>query len=88
MSRLIELTGEEYGSEVALVYAWAGNLDQAFFWLEKERETGAGSGWTQILGYPQVKNLAGDPRWLPFLRSVGAAPEQLSAIEFNVPPLR
>ena len=88
VSRLIELAGEEYGSEVALVYAWAGNLDEAFYWLEKERETGAGSGWTQILGYPQVKNLAGDPRWLPFLRSVGAAPEQLDAIEFNVPPLR
>lgn len=88
VSRLIELAGEEYGSEVALVYAWAGNLDEAFYWLEKERETGVGSGWTQILGYPQAKNLAGDPRWLPFLRSVGAAPEQLDAIEFNVPPLR
>ena len=87
VSRLIELSGEEYGSEVAMVYAWAGDLDQAFYWLEKERETGAGSGWTQILGYPQTKNLAADPRWLPFLRSVGAAPEQLAAIEFNVPPL-
>lgn len=87
VSRLIELSGEEYGSEVALVYAWAGDLDRAFYWLEKERESGAGSGWTQILGYPQSKNLAADPRWLPFLRSVGAAPEQLAAIEFNVPPL-
>lgn len=87
LSRLVELSGEEYGSEVALVHAWVGNLDEAFYWLEKERETGAGSGWTQILGYPQVKNLAADPRWLPFLRSVGAAPEQLAAIEFNVPPL-
>jgi TolB-like protein/TPR repeat protein len=87
LSRLIEVSGEEYGSEIALVHAWTGNLDQAFYWLEKERETGAGSGWTQILGYPQVKNLAADPRWLPFLRSVGAAPEQLAAIEFNVPSL-
>jgi len=87
VSRLIELSGEEYGSEVALVYAWAGDLDRAFYWLEKERESGAGSGWTQILGYPQTKNLTADPRWLPFLRSVGAAPEQLAAIEFNVPPL-
>jgi TolB-like protein/Tfp pilus assembly protein PilF len=88
VSRLIELSGKEYGSEVALVYAWTGDLDQAFYWLERERESGAGSGWTQILGYPQTKNLAADPRWLPFLRSVGAAPEQLAAIEFNVPPLR
>jgi len=87
VSRLIELSGEEYGSEVAMVYAWAGDLDQAFYWLEQERENGAGSGWTQILGYPQTKNLVADPRWLPFLQSVGAAPEQLAAIEFNVPPL-
>ncbi len=87
VSRLIELSGEEYGSEVALVYAWTGDLDQAFYWLEKERESGAGSGWTQILGYPQVQNLAADPRWLAFLQSVGAAPEQLAAIKFNVPPL-
>jgi tetratricopeptide (TPR) repeat protein len=87
VSRLIELSGEEYGSEVALVYAWTGDLDQAFYWLEKERESGAGSGWTQILGYPQIQNLAADPRWLPFLRSVGAAPEQLAAIQFDVPPL-
>ena len=87
VNRLIELSGDEYGSEVALVYAWTGDLDQAFYWLEKERDSGAGSGWTQILGYPQIKNLAADPRWLPFLQSVGAAPEQLAAIEFNVPPL-
>jgi TolB-like protein/lipoprotein NlpI len=87
VTRLIELSGEEYGSEVALVYAWTGDLDQAFYWLEKERDSGAGSGWTQILGYPQIQNLAADPRWLPFLRSVGAAPEQLAAIKFNVPPL-
>jgi hypothetical protein len=24
-----------------------------------------------------------DPRWLPFLRSVGQAPEQLAEIKFN-----
>jgi hypothetical protein len=27
-----------------------------------------------------------DPRWLPFLRKVGRAPEQLAKIEFNVTP--
>jgi hypothetical protein len=25
-----------------------------------------------------------DPRWLPFLRKVGRAPEQLAAIKFDV----
>jgi len=26
-----------------------------------------------------------DPRWLPFLREIGKAPEQLAKIEFKVP---
>lgn len=29
-------------------------------------------------------NLHGDPRWLPFLRKLGKAPEQLSAIRLTV----
>ncbi len=27
------------------------------------------------------------PRWLPFLRKIGKAPDQLAKIEFKVPPL-
>jgi hypothetical protein len=26
-----------------------------------------------------------DPRWLPFLRKIGKAPDQLAKIEFKVP---
>lgn len=29
-------------------------------------------------------NLHEDPRWLPFLRKLGMAPEQLAAIKFDV----
>ena len=29
-------------------------------------------------------NIHDDPRWLPFLESIGRSPEQLAAIEFNV----
>ena len=29
-------------------------------------------------------NLHDDPRWLPFLESIGSSPAQLAAIEFNV----
>jgi hypothetical protein len=35
---------------------------------------------------PLLKELDNDPRWLPFLRSIGRAPEQLAKIQFN-PPL-
>ena len=33
---------------------------------------------------PLFANLHDDPRWLPFLRSQGKAPEQLAAIKFKV----
>jgi hypothetical protein len=29
-------------------------------------------------------NIHDDPRWLPFLESIGKSPEQLAAIEFEV----
>ena len=31
-----------------------------------------------------MRNLHCDPRWLPFLRKLGLAPEQLAAIKFDV----
>ena len=31
-----------------------------------------------------MRNLHSDPRWLPFLRKLGMAPEQLAAIKFDV----
>jgi hypothetical protein len=31
-----------------------------------------------------IASLHSDPRWLPFLRKIGLAPEQLAAIKFDV----
>jgi len=31
-----------------------------------------------------LANVHADPRWLPFLRKIGKAPEQLAAIKFDV----
>ena len=39
--------------------------------------------WT-IPGSIQFANIHADPRWLPFLESIGKSPEQLAAIEFEV----
>jgi len=36
------------------------------------------------VGSPPFANLRQDPRWLPFLRKLGKAPEQLAAIKFDV----
>jgi hypothetical protein len=36
------------------------------------------------LNDPLLASLHDDPRWLPFLRKVGVAPEQVAAIRFDV----
>lgn len=42
------------------------------------------TGLSIIAIEPLLANLHSDPRWLPFLRKVGKAPEQLVAIRFEV----
>ena len=44
----------------------------------------ADPGRAVIDGQPEFGNLYDDPRWLPFLASIGKSPEQLAAIEFKV----
>ncbi len=68
---------------IAYVCAYRGEADKAFEWFDKAVEYGD-PGLTEIV----VENLFGkihtDPRWLPFLRKIGYAPEQLAKIEFKV----
>ena len=69
---------------IAGVNAFLGNADRAFEWLEKER--GNGGTFAEIVVDPIFANLYNDPRWLPFLRSIGKAPEQLANVTFGVAP--
>ena len=41
-------------------------------------------GLSQIVTQPEFAQIHNDPRWLPFLRKLGKAPEQLAAIKFDV----
>jgi TolB-like protein/tetratricopeptide (TPR) repeat protein len=69
--------------DIAYVLAVRGDADGAFEWLERvvsERQVGL----MQIHLYPMFESLHSDPRWLPFLRKYGMAPEQLAAIKFDV----
>jgi TolB-like protein/Tfp pilus assembly protein PilF len=70
-------------SNIAYVYSYLGDADKAFEWLDKAVEYGdAGVG--EIAQEPLFDNIHADPRWLPFLRKIGRAPEQLAKIEFRV----
>jgi hypothetical protein len=55
----------------------------SFAWLEKALQYND-NGFIQIALQPEFTNIHNDPRWLPFLESIGMLPEQLTAIEFKV----
>jgi len=68
---------------IAYVYAFRGGADKAFEWLGKAVEYGD-PGMPEVVTENLFDNIHADPRWLPFLRKIGKAPEQLAKIEFKV----
>jgi hypothetical protein len=75
--------GERWPSEVAHVYAWIGDSDAAFEWLDRsvqQNEDGLGSQYLR----PLLAPLYDDPRWAAFRERTGTSDEQLAAIEFEV----
>ncbi|MBK5097267.1 MAG: tetratricopeptide repeat protein [Gemmatimonadetes bacterium] len=75
--------GERWPSEVAHVYAWIGDVDAAFEWLDRGvllNEDGLGSQYLR----PLLAPLHEDPRWLEFRERTGTSDEQLATIEFEV----
>ncbi|MGB5211407.1 MAG: hypothetical protein WBP60_12880 [Gammaproteobacteria bacterium] len=83
LQELIQRWGGEWPSEVAQVYAMAGDPDAAFAWLDKAVAQNEGGLDHQFL-LPFFVALYDDPRWVAFLQQVGSSPEQLAAIEFQV----
>jgi TolB-like protein/tetratricopeptide (TPR) repeat protein len=84
LNELIAKYEKDAAGNIACVYAFRGELDVAFEWMEKERMNG--STFAEILADPLYRNLYDDSRWLPFLKSINKAPDQLAKITFN-PPL-
>jgi tetratricopeptide (TPR) repeat protein len=68
---------------IAYVYAYRGEADKAFEWLDKAIEY-RDPGIAQIVANNLFDKIHADPRWLAFLHKIGYAPEQLAKIEFKV----
>ena len=83
LAELIQKFGESSAYNIAYVYAYRNEPDEAFAWLNKAVETGD-AGMGEILAQPLFKTLHGDARWIPFLRTLGKAPEQLTGIRLEV----
>ena len=72
LREMIEKEADASAYQIALAYAYRGEADLAFVWLERayvQRDTGLGGMKVSTL----LENLHGDPRWLPFLRKMGLA---------------
>ncbi|HXI03074.1 MAG TPA: protein kinase [Candidatus Saccharimonadales bacterium] len=83
LAELIAKHEKETAYNIASIYAFRGEADQAFEWLEKELQNGG--SMAEVVPENLFDRIHSDPRWLPFLRKVGMAPDQLARIEFHVP---
>ncbi len=83
LAALIRKYDKEAPYNIAYVYAYRGQADQAFAWLNKANEYGD-PGLSEITDEPLFDRIRSDPRWLPFLRRIGKAHEQLERIQFHV----
>jgi len=83
LAELIRKYEKDSAYNIAYVLAYRGEADRAFEWLDKAVAYHDG-GLSQIVGDPLFANIKNDPRWGPFLRKIGKAPEQLDAIKFDV----
>jgi TolB-like protein len=83
LAALIAKFAKDSPSNIASVYAYSGQADEAFAWLDKAVEYKDG-GLSEIPAENLFTNIHSDPRWLPFLRRIGRAPEQLAEIRFKV----
>lgn len=83
LAELVEKYSGNMTYNIAYVYAYRGESDAAFQWLEQAIAVDD-AGLGEILTEPLFASIQDDPRWLPLLRKLGKAPEQLAAIELAV----
>jgi TolB-like protein/tetratricopeptide (TPR) repeat protein len=82
LDELIRKYGTTLTADIAYTMAYRGETDRVFEWLENADRLNFGVGI--MASQPMLQDLHSDPRWLPFLRRIGMAPEQLAAIKFDV----
>jgi serine/threonine protein kinase/Tfp pilus assembly protein PilF len=83
LAKLIATHGKDQAPSIASVYAYRGDADHAFEWLDKGAKI-HDPALSTVAVDPFFRKIHDDPRWLPFLRKIGKAPEQLAAIKFHV----
>jgi adenylate cyclase len=80
---LIAKYEKDWSYNIAYVFAFCGQSDKAFEWLDKAVAY-QDAGLSEIVSQTLFDKIHSDPRWLAFLRKLGKAPEQLAQIKFKV----
>ena len=86
LNALIAKYEKDWSYNIAYVYAFCSDADKSFEWLDKAVAY-QDAGLSEIVTENLFDKIHSDPRWLPFLRKIGKAPDQLAKIEFKMPPL-
>jgi TolB-like protein/Flp pilus assembly protein TadD len=76
LTSLIDTTADTAAYQIAEVYAYRGEKDRAFEWLERARQQ-RDPGLLSLRIDPFLANLHGDSRWIAFVRTMGLADDQL-----------
>ena len=76
LNELIKNESELAAFQIAQAYAYRGDKDKAFEWLERARRQ-RDPGLGDLLKDPLLENIHDDPRWNAFLHKMGLADDQL-----------
>jgi TolB-like protein/Flp pilus assembly protein TadD len=76
--------GDRAAGNLAQVYAWRGEVDEAFSWLEREIEANGTGALMEYQHDPLLAGLHDDPRWQRLLERGGYGERQLARIEFEI----
>jgi len=80
LEALIEQHADRYACYIAMVYAWRGDTDTAFHWLNTAIDDNQDLDAIHIEAL--LQDLHTDPRWEQTLSRVGLASSQVADIEF------
>ena len=69
LAEFIEKYQNEAAFQIAEIYAYRGETDKAFEWLERAYKQRDG-GLAEMKGDPLLRSLHGDPRWPAFLKKM------------------
>jgi TolB-like protein len=83
IAELLTRSIDEQPELAANVYAWTGDKDAAFEWLDKAQDS-EGSIFFGFVFHPVYRDLHDDPRWDALRERAGVSAKRLAAIEFNV----